>query len=400
MNRIWASISFGFLSFSAQFAAAATPLTETRLMEFAQQNPHWNNVQLARQQVWDIKLKQAGRWADPRLEWDQESIDRGGRTERETILWLRQDLSPWGSSELEQELVEKQNQSEQLVLDVQQQAIKLKLRQQFYSALEVQKQMEALARYQSQLTEMTKVVEQRWKKGDVSRFDLLRIQNALAAADVELVGLQKQSIIHLQTLSEWVEHPIEQLEGALLPSIRTLETMHLSRNPLLQQVSLQLEQGETAQQLAQKQRYWPDLNVGIGYKQSNEINTSNGFQIGLSLSLPLFSQKKYAVELAQTQHQQASAEKHFLQQKLEVEFNHYLAQLHESINQANRWQTIIEQQNRPMVELARTSYRVGELTISELLDVYRSELNHRKQYLSSALQAREHFFQIQYLLGE
>lgn len=385
---------------SAQFAFAGSPLTEAGLLEFVDQNPQWTELQQTQQQLADIKLRQAGRWTDPRFELSQETMERGGQNDRETSLWLKQDLSPWGMSALEQQLVEKRNQSEQLVLDIQRHALTRKLRQQFYSALDVQKQMDSVTRYQVQLSEMAKVIEQRWQQGDVSKLDLLRIQNELAAVNIELATLMKRRTIYFQSLSDWIGHPIHQLEGELLPNISSLKAAQLAQNPQLQQLALQLEQAEVAKQLAEKQRYWPDLNIGVGYKHSNEANTSDGFQIGLALSLPFFSQKHHAVKLAKTQGKQAGAEKDWLQKKLETELNRYLGLLDESIHQANQWQTMIEGQNRSIVEMAKASYRAGELTITELLDVYRSELNHNKNYLNSARQAREYFIQVQYLLGE
>ncbi|MDR9499876.1 MAG: TolC family protein [Hydrogenovibrio sp.] len=379
---------------------AQAPLTETKLMNYVQRNSHLVELKQAQQRMADIQLSQAGRWADPRLELTHESIDRADQTERETSVWIKQDLSPWGSRELKKQLTAQQNQQQKLTLNAKQNGLRLQLRQLFYRALVSQQQLDVLNRYHAQLSEMANHIEQRWRQGDVSKLDLLRIQNELQTIETEQNALTQILKSAQKSLVSWLERPINQLDGELLPKPSAQPNFDLQKNPQLQQITLDLTQSAIAQQLAEKQRYWPDFSVGVGYKQSNEVGSSGGLKVGLEMSLPLFSQKKNAVQLAQTQRQFSEVEKAWLRKSMQVKLNQHLNQLKQYTNQATRWRSLIETQNRPMVAMTQASYRAGELTVSELLDVYRSELNHHKNYLAAAHQAREHHIQIQNLLGE
>ncbi|MBE0494501.1 MAG: TolC family protein [Thiomicrospira sp.] len=388
------------LSAPFNMAISASALTEEALMRYAQQNPHLIQMKQNQQQAAKTQLNQAGRWADPRIEITQEQTSRSASNEQETSVWLKQDLKPWGLTDLEKQATEQQNLTQALRLNLRQQDWTLRLRTLFYQALAAEQQRQALSRYYQQLSEMALMVEQRWQLGDASKLDLFRIQTELRAIEAERLGLDDTLQTYKQTLASLLDISVINLDGQLLPKTHSLQLADIEQNPNLQLMTTQTNLKLAHQQAAAKQLYWPDFSVGVGYSQISEASEkADGFKIGLEMSLPLFSRKKGALILAQTQAIHAQSERQLLQQTLETELNQHLASLRQQQAQAETWQGLIKQQNQPMVTMAQASYQAGELSMIELLDVYRAELAHHKNYLNSAFKAREHYIQLQYLLG-
>ena len=388
------------LSAPFNMALSASVLTEEALLRYAQQNPHLIQMKQNQQQAAKTQLNQAGRWADPRIEITQEQTSRSASNEQETSVWLKQDLKPWGLTDLEKQATEQQNLSQALRLNLRQQDWTLRLRTLFYQALAAEQQHLALSRYDQQLSEMALMVEQRWQLGDASKLDLFRIQTELRTIEAERLGLDDTLQTHKQTLASLLDISVVNLDGQLLPKTHNLQALDIEQNLNLQLVTTQTNLKLAHQQVAAKQLYWPDFSVGVGYSQISEASEkADGFKIGLEMSLPLFSRKQGALILAQTQAIHAQSERQLLQQTLEAELNQHLASLRQQQAQAETWQSLIKQQNQPMVSMAQASYQAGELSMIELLDVYRAELTHHKNYLNSAFKAREHYIQLQYLLG-
>lgn len=388
------------LSAPFNMALSASVLTEEALLRYAQQNPHLIQMEQNQQQAAKTQLNQAGRWADPRIEITQEQTSRSASNEQETNVWLKQDLKPWGLTDLEKQATEQQNLTQALRLNLRQQDWTLRLRTLFYQALAAEQQHLALSRYDQQLSEMALMVEQRWQLGDASKLDLFRIQTELRTIEAERLGLDDTLQTHKQTLASLLDIAVVKLDGQLLPKTHSLQVADIEQNLNLQLVTTQTNLKLAHQQAAAKQLYWPDFSVGVGYSQISEASEkADGFKIGLEMSLPLFSRKQGALILAQTQVIHAQSERQLLQQTLEAELNQHLASLRQQQAQAETWQSLIKQQNQPMVSMAQASYQAGELSLIELLDVYRAELTHHKNYLKSAFKAREHYIQLQYLLG-
>ncbi|WFE67715.1 TolC family protein [Thiomicrospira sp. R3] len=383
------------------FADSALPLSEEALIRYAQQNPHLIEIQQNQQQAAQTQLNQAGRWADPRLEITQERTSRSAGNQQETSVWLKQDLKPWGMSGIEKQLAQEQNQIQTFGLNLAQQNWTLGLRRLFYQAHLAEQHHQVLAHYHQQLSAMALRVEQRWQLGDASKLDLLRMQTELGAIEAEKLAFYGALQAYKQSLSSLLDRPVVSIDAQLLPDAHNLETFDIEQNLNLQLMTTQTNLNLAHQQAAAKQLYWPDFRLGVGYSQISEAREKvEGFKLGLEMSLPLFSRKQEALILAQTQVINAQAERQLQQQTLQAELSQHLASLHQQQAQAQIWQSLIKQQNQPMVTMAQASYQAGELSMIELLDVYRAQLTHHKNYLNSAFKAREHYIHLQYLLGD
>lgn len=379
---------------------SASYLTEDTLIDYAQQNPHLLEIKQNQQKIAQTRLNQSGLWVDPRIEITQENVERITGTEQEISLWFKQDLMAWGITDLNKQATEQQNRTDALHLELKQNDWLKRLRQQFYQALVIKDQHKALTHYHQQLTEMASMVKQRWQLGDASKLDLLRIQNELRGTEADKMSLADTLTARLKTLSNLLNTTITDIDGVLLPKQRIVH-LNIEQNPHLQLMDTQTNLNLIHQQTAAKQRFWPDLSLGFGFRQSNAVdNKTDGYKVGLTMSVPLFSQKHDALLLAQTETINSKAEKQLLHQTLQAELNEHMASLNKYRTEAETWQSLIKQQNQPMVSMAKASYQAGELSMTELLDVYRTELTGHKNYLNTAFKAREHYIQLQYLLGD
>ncbi len=392
-----ALVFFCVFNFSLQARAA---LTEYQVVTLGFENPEIKMQWKAQLEKARGEMLHAGRWENPSIEYSQENLDLPGGTSEETSVWLRQKINIAGVKGLERKAAAKSYEAEEKQQAMDARHWQKTLREAFYETLAAQQKLAAIQQVYSHLKTIEKMVKQRAERGDASRFDALRIKKELSvligkngSAEAKFAGLRN-------ALFSKIDAPQQALEGRLLPTEITVESVDWSEHPQLQAIH-SLQQSAEIRARAAGREHWPELTLGVGRKELNEPDISaDGNLVSLGVTLPLFDHGRGEKQIAKSSVRQLKAEMILLQRQLEVAYQSALLSYRTNTDAALQLQGPSENNEQSLSRLAEASYNAGELSVMALLDAYQSDLEATEQYIDTALQARLAYLQLQFLRGK
>lgn len=345
----------------------------------------------------------AGRWANPEVEYSRENLDLPSGRSEESSWWLKQRLNIAGVKGIERDAALQSLEASEANVDLQRRQWRAQIREQFYESLAAQMRTDVLANHHRRLEQIALMIEQRVDEGDASRYDQLRIAQEVARAQSLYGEAKAKQQAERQQLFALTGGAPEPLTGDLLPpqlepseqaSIPSLE-----QHPQLQMLAAR-EQSASLSAKAARRESWPEVSLGLGRKTLDEPGLSaEGNAIALSVEIPLFDRnrgeaqrehgraREYAADLALTRHR--------LRARQQALYTTLAAQRESAL----AFRQASQAGENSLSAIAETSYQAGELTIIELADAYRTELDTQQAYLDSARAARSTFIEIQELEG-
>lgn len=389
-------------------------LTEFQVLQLGMENPQiqaqWNaKIEKARAQILN-----SGRWENPSIEYSQENLNLPNGKSEENTLWLKQKINIAGVNGLERKaaLSHFEAQKNQQLLDARD--WQRLLREQFYATLAAQEKLAVLNTVRSRLTTVSDFVSQRAKRGDASQFDALRINKELSIissqyAKVEATYTNLRHELHSKIALATQSHGAYSLKphsltGQLLPKESSTWDLGGKRNWLNHPQVLAIEASLEAAKLNAKaagRGSWPEVDIGIGYKEVNEpAFSADGNTVSIGLTLPLFDRGRGEKRIAQSATHELRARKSLLLDQLNATWLSAVHSLRTHQKVALRLKSLSSDSKRSLSRLAEASYQAGELSVMELIDAYQSDLAISEQYIDTAFQARLAHIQIQHFLGE
>lgn len=406
MNRLFSMLCL--LGAPLVCFSAYADMTESVALERAMAQPHIRGLLEAQLEQAKGVQDSAGRWDNPEIEYSQENLDlRAGRSE-ETSWWLRQRLNIAGSKGLERDAGAMGVQAAEARVLLARWEWRARIRAQFYAALSEQTRAEVLDDHHRRLQNIAKMIEQRVAEGDASRYDSLRIAQALAQAQSISAEAQAEQRAEHQRLFSLVGGAPDVLTGALLPPpvesgkqmLEQSSEQTLEQHPRLKMLAA-LEESASLNAKAARRKAWPEISVGVGRKTLDEAGYSaEGNAIALSVEIPLFDRNQGEARRARGLAHEYAAEQALTRIRLRTERQSLQSTLAAQRESAQAlWQAVTNDEDS-LSSIAEASYQMGELSIMELLDAYRTELDTWQRYIESAKAARATFIQLQQLEGQ
>ncbi|WP_027328305.1 TolC family protein [Marinimicrobium agarilyticum] len=383
---------------TAPFANAE--LTEAAAIEQGMAQPAIQSLLEAQQDQAEGERLSAGRWDNPDIEYSRESLDlRSGQSE-ETTWWVRQRLDLAGSKGLERDAAAMTEEAAETRVVMERRQWRARIREQFYDALAAQIRAQALTDHSQRLQRMATVIEQRVAQGDASRYDSLRMNQERTRAQSAATEAQARHRAQREQLFSLVGGDPERLGGALLPPAVAYEEHPLKQHPELKMLTA-LEQSATLKAKAARRAAWPEVSLGVGRKTLDEGGYSaEGNAIALSVEIPLFDRNEGDVQRARGLAHEYAADHALTHNRLRAQLRALRLTLAAQRESAQELRRAMNTGDDSLSAIAEASYQAGELSVMELVDAYRTELDTRLQYIDSARAARTTFIQLQQLEGQ
>lgn len=251
----------------------------------------------------------------------------------------------------------------------------------FYQILLDKKAVEITRENLKIVDELLKSVEVRVKAGETPEFELVKARVELLKADKDLKKAENRIFISRASLDALLGGVLKDdfdVEGAFtLPEKRydldAVLSYALDKHPLILRAKREIEARDYILE-RERQSLFPDITVKGLY--GKEID-KEAYNIGLSIPVPLWYQRKG--EIATAAAEKARAESEMLLAKAELsraiteEFQNYLI----ALDQIDVFEKGLLKQAEEALRIADLSYRQGESGILDFLDaqrVYRSTL--------------------------
>jgi outer membrane protein, heavy metal efflux system len=382
--------------------AQSLPLTEAEaLARLSAESPRVRAIQaaidLARADV-----VAAGRWPNPRLTMNRESV--AGTTEFLTT--IVQPLPISGQRALQVQAASAAVDAAEIRARDLIRRARSDLRLAFADLVAAQAREQELLSSRDRVRTLADVLVKREAAGDAAGFDRLRAEREVLDLDAD-VALARSDLVRAQAaLAGFFVEPtdIARIVAVQAPRPRTIPAV----DTLVQQAEtnrgdlLALQREADAARLfarAADKRRIPDPEVVAGTKSSNSLGGDLGSVLGFQLTVPLFDSGGPERAAAAARLSQAEARAAALKFQLRAEIAGLVAALNVRRDAADRYRSSALTGADQISRIAQISYDAGERSILELLDAYRTVTSARVRQSALDLAVRQLEIELEFVSG-
>lgn len=383
--------------------AQSLPLTEADALQ--RLSPDAPRVRAIRASV-DVAradVLSAGRWPNPRVTVDRESV--AGITEYLTM--VGQPLPITGLRGLQVRAAASLVDATAARGDDELRRARADLRLSFAQLVAAQARERELTAARDHLRNIVDVLSKREAAGDAAGFDRLRAEREAIDVEADLAVAATDRARAQAALAGFFGEPVdpsrlvatvEAPSTAPLPSVDALvERAESARGEL---VALQKDiEAARWSSLAADRRRVPEPELIAGTKSSSALGGSVGSVLTVQAIIPLFDHGRPEKALALARASRAEARAAALRLSLRADIAGLRAALLERRAAAERYRAAVAGSADQIERIAQVSYEAGERGILELLDAYRTTASARVRQAALDLAVRQAEIELEFLSG-
>jgi outer membrane protein, heavy metal efflux system len=383
--------------------AQSLPLTESdALARLSPDSPRLRAIRAAIE-VAQADVLAAGRWPNPRLTFDRESV--AGITENITI--IAQPLPITGRRGLEQRAASALVDAASNRTDDAVRRARLDLRLAFAQLAAAQVRERDLTTARDRLRALAETLATREAAGDAAGFDRLRAERELFDIDADRAAVAIDRARAQASLAAFFAEPIDsaRLEAvtrtaqlAAVPSVDALVERAASTRGELLALRREIAAARLGMEAADR-RWIPEPEIVGGTKSSNFAGGDIGGVFAVTATLPLFDRGRVERGLAAARESQAKARADAFLVVLRTDIAALRAAVLARRDTAERYRNAAVNNAGEIERIARVSYDAGERGILELLDAYRIGSSARIRQAVLDLAVREAELELEFVSG-
>jgi outer membrane protein, heavy metal efflux system len=374
--------------------AQSVPLTEAEaLARLSADSPRLRAIRAA-VDVARADVLAAGRWPNPRLTYDRESV--AGVTENMTM--VAQPLPITGRRGLEVQAASAMVDASSNRSDDAMRRSRADLRLAFAQLLAAQTREQVLATSRDRLRELAAVLGKREAAGDAAGFDRLRAEREVLDIEADHALAASERTRAQATVASFFADAIDPSRvvavprppmPASIPAVDALvERAEAARGDLL---ALRKEVDAARFSAKAAERRWvPEPEVVAGTKSSTVGGGDLGSVFTVHANIPLFDRGKP---------EQALAVARAFRVALRTDIAALRAAVLERRDTADRYRSAAVNSAGEIERIAQVSYDAGERGILELLDAYRSGSSARVRQAALELAVRQAEIELEFTSG-
>jgi cobalt-zinc-cadmium efflux system outer membrane protein len=345
----------------------------------------------------------AGRWPNPRLTIDRESV--AGITEYLTM--VSQSLPITGRRDLAVQAATASAAASTSRADEDVRRLRADARLAFATLVAIQIRERELTAFRDRLRELAQALAKREAAGDAAGFDRLRAEREVldAEADLTIAAAERaraQAILASYMSGVQDSTQIIATAGppsvATVPPLDTLLTQAESTRGELRAFRQDIEAARFALRAAERSRV-PEPEIVAGTKSSSVGGGDIGSVLTVHASIPLFDRARPERALAEARATQAEARAASFVTVLRGEVTALRATVLDRRDVATRYRAQALESAAQIERIAQVSYDAGERTILELLDAFRLGASARTRQASLDLAVRQAEIELGFATG-
>jgi outer membrane protein, heavy metal efflux system len=381
--------------------AQTSSLTEAQaLAQLAPDNPRVRALN-APIDVARADVLAAGRWPNPRVTYDRESV--AGVTEH--LAMVGQVLPITGRRGLEVSAASALVDAASGRAVDQVRRLRADLRLAFAELVAAQRREQELATVRDRLQDLAGVLAKREAAGEAAGYDRLRAEREVLELDVERAGAAAERARAQATLNGFFAAPaaaISVVAGApartTLPSVDELMARAEEARGEFAALRKEIDAASFAERAAGK-RVIPEPEVIAGTKSSNAGGGDVGSVVTVHVPLPLFDRGRPERALAVARRAQAETQLQALRAALRSQIVAWRDVVTERRAAADRYRATAFETAAGLERIAQVSYDAGERGILELLDAFRSGAAARTRQAELDAAVREAEIELEFVSG-
>ena len=397
-NRFYALHMLFFASFFiTSHSQAEMPLTEADTIEQVIRQTSvqdWIEGSINEAQS---EIDEVSHWDNPTFSYALELPGNRNNNPVENFYLFSQKIDLSGRRGLQQSAAKLRLQSVEAATQFRLALFKAETRLRFFDVLDRQQRIKVIDTWTKRLAELQQIIAKRESSGDVSGYDLRRLQREYASAvtrqQTEAALLQQSWELLIALWENQGSVAIKQgVSGELLPAPPApLQQLlaKLDQNPELSSLAQQKSALDLNLKAAERWKI-PKFNLGIGVKTFDAPSYSDtGLLVTFDVPLPLWSQNNAERVRFRAQTQKAESEYKLAYQKTQGETRALWQQLNGLLQAVKTFKQQGQLVSDELIDIAVSSYRGGEIGILELLDAYRERRSFELELSELAHKARK-----------
>lgn len=239
------------------------------------------------------------------------------------------------------------------------------------------------------LDDLQRLIADRYQSGAASYVDVVRSRIELGRGRSELAAVQQEQVAAWARLNFLLgrrgTQPVQLRDSlAFAPFPVSRDAALVSRQSNLRQIFVvAVERQRRALQLARLAGR-PDFSLGAAFQRvaenppftvaQPEGETAQAFGLAASMSLPLFNRAapKGEAQIAQAELVAAETRLAYFEQQLQQNIEIAFAAVAAAEKQVGEFREVVLPESQNAVQAAATAYQSGQLSLTDLLDIYRT----------------------------
>ena len=403
MRTVVLCASLAILAVPSRAGAQSLPLSESEVL--ARLSPSSPRVRAIRAAI-DVAradVLAAGRWPNPRVTFDSESV--AGITEHLTM--VSQLLPITGRRGFDVQAASALADASSNRADDAMRRARTDLRLAFAQLVATQLRERELTVARDRLREVADVIAKREAAGDAAGFDRLRAEREVVDIEADRASAATDRARAQAIVAGFFGEPMDASRivavdlAAPRPALPSIDALVERGESLRGELLALRKEGDAARfsTRAADRRRVPEPEIVAGTKSSNVGGGDLGSVLTVQAVIPLFDRARPERALAIARANQVEARVETFRLALRSEIAALHAAVLERRDTASRYRTAAVDGAGRIEQIAQVSYDAGERGILELLDAYRSGSSARIRQAALDLAARQAELELEFVSG-
>ena len=403
MRPLLVRVTLAMAFLPATVGAQSIALTEPQVLaQLTPENPRVRAI-TAPIDVVRADVLAAGRWPNPRVTYDRESV--AGVTEH--LAMVGQVLPITGRRPLEVSAASALVDAASGRASDQLRRLRADVRLAFADLVAAQRRESELTSMRDRLQDLSAVLAKREAAGEAAGFDRLRaerevleldIDRAAAAADRARTQATLNGFLASSSAGTGITAVGADATRVPLPSVDELMTRAEQTRGEVSALRHEIDSASFAERAAGK-RVIPEPEVVAGTKSSNAGSGDIGSVVTVHVPIPLFDRGRPEQAAARAKRSQAEAQLEVLRLALRSQIASWRDLVAQRRESADRYRTTAVPASMNLERIAQVSYDAGERGILELLDAFRGAASARVRQAELDLAVRRAELELEFVSG-
>jgi cobalt-zinc-cadmium efflux system outer membrane protein len=338
-------------------------------------------------------VTKAQTWPNPSFDYARETSDEGDGDTTENFFSVSQQVDVSGRRKLEVEAARQRLGATAQDNAAWQQERTSTIRRQFFETLYLQRFQAAHSGWLGRMDAIEDVMRKRESAGDISGYDLRRLQRERAFVQAERKRIRAEYERMIEELHGLIggERSWSTLSGSLLPpQLPSLAALlqRLPGRPELAAMKLQQQALATEERIGE--RWWiPEITLSLGAKTvDTPSGDGSGLLLGASIPIPVFDRDAAERQRSRAKSNLIRSEHRLALARSEGRVRGLWRQASDLTKDAHSFEVQSEKTSGSLIATAEAAYKAGEIGVLEILDAYRSAFEDEARALSLMREAR------------
>lgn len=282
------------------------------------------------------------------------------------------------------------------------------LRQAFYRTLTVQERQTVYSTGLAEIDNVIRVLRDREREGEGSKFDRLRTERERAELLAELALVRAETELERSHVSAFLPPDVQiaSVSGQIDTPLPAMDAGELIQRAIgtrqdYRAEQRRLEQFRLEQRAAERLRIpEPVLNAGLKRADIGQNRMSNGPVVGMTVPIPLFNRGQAEVARFSAEQERTSARLQILSQRIRAEVEGNVRAFNVRLEARDRYRETLAGSGPELIRIATIAYQEGEIGILQLLDAYRSQRQAELRMLDIRAAVKEAQIELERVVGE